>query len=77
MRRAWAVRSGSEQRRWMLAAVSGIGERQRRAVNATVSDARVCLRQYLGAAGGLALALGCRGLASISKLGSAKFYKFR
>ena len=47
MRRAWAVRSSSEQRRWMLAAVSGIGERQRRAVDAAVSDARVCLRQYL------------------------------
>ena len=69
MRRAWAVRSGSEQRRWMLAAVSGIGERQRRAVDAAVSDARVCLRQYLGAAGGLALALGCRGLASLLLLG--------
>jgi hypothetical protein len=51
MQRAWAVRSGSEQRRWMLTAVSGIDERQRRAVDAAVSDARVCLHQYLGQAG--------------------------
>ncbi len=48
--------------------VSGIGERQRRAVDAAVSDASVCLSQYLGAAGGIALALGCRGLARLASL---------
>ncbi len=51
-----------------LAAVSGIRERQQREVDAAVSDARVCLRQYLGAAGDLALALGCRGLARLVSL---------
>ncbi len=48
-----------------VGSVSGIGERQLLAVDAAVSDARVCLCQYLGAAGGLALALGCRDLASL------------